>query len=38
MTLIDSDMGTYRESLTDYGQEEKTVKVVYPSGLPAYDR
>lgn len=38
MTLIDSDMGTYRESLTDYGHEEKTVKVVYPSGLPAYDR
>lgn len=37
MTLIDSDMGTYRESLTDYGQEEKTVPVVYPSGLPIHD-
>ena len=37
MTLIDSDMGTYSESLTDYGQEEKTVPVLYPSGLPIHD-
>ena len=36
MTLIDSDMGTYSESLTNYGQE-KTVPVLYPSGLPIHD-